>query len=60
MKYWNISSVKAVRQYYRLSRLFQPLNVKPKDAIVRKDEAISISQKVKATFDVDDCNSGKY
>lgn len=45
-KYCKFSSIKAVKQYHRLSRIFQPLNVKPKDAAVRKDEAISISQKL--------------
>lgn len=34
------------RQFHRLSRLFQPLNVKPKDAPDRKDSAVSVSQKL--------------
>ncbi|KAG0719664.1 putative proline--tRNA ligase, mitochondrial [Chionoecetes opilio] len=46
MKYCKLCSMRGIGQYHTLSRLFQPLNVKPKDATVTKDQAISISQKL--------------
>lgn len=45
-RYYKLSNVQAVRHYHKVSKLFQPLSVKPKDATVTKDEAISISQKL--------------